>query len=173
MSQKTLVLLKPDAVKRNLIGEIIKRFEDGGLKVEALEMLQADEKIVAEHYQLNNRDYILTLGHTDITGKTEAELDQIYQKHFGIVENLQKALMSGPIIKILLSGSEDVVQKVRDIVGKTDPGSSPKGSIRGDLGEDSFAEADKEKRAVWNLVHASGTQEEAEREIELWFGKKS
>lgn len=169
MIQQTLVLIKPDGVKRNLIGEIIKRFEDKGLVVKGLEMLTADEATVAEHYQLNNRDYIVHLGHVDTRGWTDAQIEEKYQKSYKIVQDLQKFLISGPIVKMLLEG-ENAISLVREIVGKTDPSNSPKGSIRGDLGEDSFAKSNEEGRAVYNLVHASGEPEEAEREIKLWFG---
>lgn len=170
MLQKTLVLIKPDGVKRNLVGEIIKRFEDRGLKVLGLEMLTADEGIVSEHYQLNNRDYIVTLGHVDVTGWTPEQIEEKYQKSYKIVQDLQKFLLSGPIVKILLE-AEEAIPLVREIVGKTDPANSPEGTIRGDLGEDSFEKSNQENRAVYNLVHASGTPEEAEREVKLWFGE--
>lgn len=169
MIEKTLVLIKPDGVKRKLIGEIIKRFEERGLKVLDLEMLTADEATVADHYQLNNRDYIIHLGHVDTTGWSKDQIEEKYQKSYKIVEDLQKFLLSGPIVKILLEG-ENAVALVREIVGKTDPANSPKGTVRGDLGEDSFEKSNQEGRAVYNLVHASGTLEEAEREAKLWFG---
>ncbi|MDO8618923.1 MAG: nucleoside-diphosphate kinase [Candidatus Daviesbacteria bacterium] len=168
MIQRTLVLIKPDGVKRNLIGDIINRFEKRGLKVLKLEMLTPPEDLVAEHYQLNNRDYILGLGHVDTTGWTEEQKEEKYQKSYKIVEDLQKFLISGPIVKMVLEG-EEAVSLVREITGKTDPATSPEGSIRGDLGEDSFEKSNQENRAVYNLIHASGTPEEAEREIQLWF----
>lgn len=170
MTEQTLVLIKPDGVKRNLIGEIIKHFEEGGLKVKGMEYLIADEPTVSEHYQLNNRDYIIHLGHVDTTGWTPEQIEEKYQKSFKIVQDLQKFLVSGPIVKILLEG-DNAVEQVREIVGKTDPSQSPKGTIRGDLGEDSFEKSNKEGRAVNNLVHASGTKEEAQREVKLWFGR--
>ncbi len=170
MLEQTLVLIKPDGVKRNLIGEIIKRFEDRGLVVKGLEMLTADEETVRKHYQLDNRDYIVHLGHIDTTGWTEEQIEEKYQKSFKIVQDLQKFLISGPIIKMILEG-EKAVFLVREIVGKTDPSNSPKGTIRGDLGQDSFEKSNQEGRAVYNLIHASGELEEAEREINLWFGK--
>ena len=78
--------------------------------------------------------------------------------------------MSGPIVKMVLeSDGDDTVALVREIVGKTDPAKSPEGSIRGDLGEDSFAKADEEGRSVQNLIHASGNNEEAATELTLWF----
>ncbi len=168
MLEKTLVLIKPDGVKRNLVGEIIKRFEDRGLKVKGMEYLVADEGTVSEHYQLNNRDYIIHLGHVDTTGWTKEQLEEKYNKSYKIVEDLQKFLISGPIVKILLEG-DNAIALVREIVGETDPSQSPKGTIRGDLGKDSFEKSNKEGRAVYNLVHASGTPEEAEREVKLWF----
>lgn len=170
MLQKTLVLIKPDGVKRNLIGEIIKRFEERGLKVLGLEMLTATEDLLRDHYQLDNRDYIIGLGHVDTTGWSEEQIEEKYQKSYKIVEDLQKFLISGPIVKILLEGV-DAIALVREITGKTDPSVSPKGSIRGDLGEDSFEKSNAENRAVYNLIHASGNSEEAEREIQIWFGE--
>ncbi len=166
--KETLVLIKPDGVKRNLIGEVIRRFEDGGLKVTALEMVKVLPELVTKHYQSDNRDYVIHMGHIDTTGWTEEQLETRYQEMLKVVLNLQQFLMSGPVVKMILEG-EDAVVKVRQIVGKTDPAASPKGSIRGDLGIDSFEEANKEGRTVYNLVHASGTDEEAAYEIPLWF----
>jgi nucleoside-diphosphate kinase len=167
---KSFVFLKPDTAKRNLIGEIIKRFEERGLKVTKLEMLMAPKEIIDIHYPLNNRDYILTLGHADIEGKSEEELEAIYNKNHKVIEDLQKYVMSGPIVKMILeSDRDDTVALIREIVGKTNPPASPKGTIRGDLGIDSFEKSDAEGRACENLVHASGNNEEAEAEIKLWF----
>ncbi len=171
MIQKSFVFIKPDGVQRNLIGEIIKRFEERGLKVTALEMLNASPEIIDKHYQINNRDYVLTLGHTDLTGKTPEELEQIYQKNYQIIKKLQEYVTEGPIVKMILEG-EEAVPLVREIVGKTNPPASPKGTIRGDLGEDSFEISDKEGRACKNLIHASGTPQEAEDEIKLWYSNK-
>lgn len=166
---KSLVLIKPDGVKRHLIGEIIKRFEDKGLEIVAMEMIKADEEILIKHYRLDDRQYVLTLGHTDIEGKSEQELEAIYQRNSNVIKKLQEFMQSGLSVKMILQGGDDTVPRVRQIVGKTNPIASDKGTIRGDLGEDSFEQADKENRAVYNLVHASGTDEEAEIEIKLWF----
>ena len=167
---KSFVFLKPDAVKRNLIGEIIKRFEEKGLKLTRLEMIEASREIIDIHYPLSNREYVLTLGHVDMEGKSEEEQEAVYQKNYKIIKDLQDYVLSGPIVKMIVESNEaDTVAKIREIVGKTNPASSPEGTIRGDLGEDSYAKADEEGRAVYNLVHASGTDEEAEAEIKLWF----
>ena len=166
---RSLVLLKPDAVKRNLIGEIIKRFEDRGLKVIAMELMTADKPILVKHYNLDNYDYVLTLGHVDPSGMSVQEKKDRYDKNLKILEAVQDYVASGPIVKMVLAGGDDAVALIREIVGKTDPSKADKGSIRGDLGEDSFAEADKEGRSVFNLVHASGNDGEAKAEINLWF----
>lgn len=166
---KSLVLIKPDGVKRNLIGDIIKRFEDKGLKVVAMKMMTADDELLTKHYKLDDRNYILTLGHTEIEGKSEEELQVIYDKNFNIIKKLQEFMQTGPIVKMVLEGGDDAVPLIRQIVGKTNPAAADEGTIRGDLGEDSYDQADKESRAVYNLVHASGTDEEAAEEVKLWF----
>lgn len=166
---RSLILIKPDGVKRNLIGEIIKRFEEGGLKVVAMEMLTADKDLLAKHYNLDNYDYVLTLGHVDVSSMSEDEKKERYDKNLKILEAVQTYVASGPIVKMVLEGEDDAVAKIRQIVGKTDPSKSDKGTIRGDLGQDSFEAADKEGRSVENLVHASGNDEEAKVEVALWF----
>jgi nucleoside-diphosphate kinase len=166
---RSLVLLKPDAVKRNLIGEIIKRFEDKGLKVIGMEMMTADKPILVKHYNLDNYDYVLTLGHVDPSGMSVQEKKDRYDKNLKILEAVQDYVASGPIVKMVLEGDDNAVALIREIVGKTDPSKADKGSIRGDLGEDSFEAADKESRSVYNLIHASGNDGEAKAEINLWF----
>lgn len=166
--ERTLVIIKPDGVKRNLIGEIIKRFEDRGLKVAAMHLVTAEQETLNKHYPLSDREYVTGLGHTDTSEMSDGEKEELYQKNYKIVDNLQKYMAGGPIVKMILE-ADDAVALVREIVGKTDPAKSPAGSIRGDLGEDSFAKADEESRSVYNLVHASGTVDEANREIALWF----
>ncbi len=166
--QRTFVFIKPDGVERNLVGDIIRRFEEGGLKLAELEMITADEGVLAQHYPLSDRNYILTLGHNTIEGKSEEELEVIYNKNYKIIKDLQDYVKRGPIVKMVLEG-DDAVAKVRQITGKTNPPASDPGTIRGDLGIDSFEKSDAEGRAVENLIHASGTPEEAEIEIELWF----
>jgi nucleoside-diphosphate kinase len=165
-----LEMVQADTIVRHrkLIGDIIKRFEDRGLKVAALHMVTAEEETLNKHYPLSDRDYITSLGHVDTTNMNDEEKEELYQKNYKIVENLQTYMASGPVVKIVFE-AENAVALVREIVGKTDPAKSPEGSIRGDLGIDSFAKADEEHRSVENLVHASGTVDEANQEIALWF----
>ncbi|RJP47632.1 MAG: nucleoside-diphosphate kinase [Armatimonadetes bacterium] len=166
---QSFVFIKPDGVRRNLTGEIIGRFEKAGLKITRLEMTEVEDDVINKHYPLNNYDYVLTLGHVDVSNFTEEEKKARYDKNYRIIKNLQDYVTSGPIVKMIISGPENTVELVRGIVGKTDPAASAKGTIRGDLGEDSFEQSDKEGRAVYNLIHASGSSEEAEEEIYLWF----
>ncbi len=169
MIEKTFVFLKPDAVEKHLIGEIIKRFEERGLKVLAIKgPVMADEKILNDHYPLSDENYLLNLGHVDTTGWTEEQKKEKIDRSYKVVESLKNYVTSGPIVTLILEG-DNAVELVREITGKTDPGKSPEGTIRGDLGDDSFEVSDREGRAVRNLVHASGTKEEAEAEIKLWF----
>jgi nucleoside-diphosphate kinase len=169
MLQRSLVLLKPDAVERGLAEDIFKRFEDADLKIVKKEgPFMASDEILLKHYPLNNYEYILTLGHVDVSDWSEEDKKVRYDKNYQIIKALHEYLKSGPIYKMIIEGV-DAVQRVRDITGKTDPAASPKGTIRGDFGVDAFEKSDKENRAVRNLIHASGTPEEAEEEIALWF----
>jgi len=143
--ERTCIIIKPDGVKRNLIGEIINRLEREGLSVRAIKMINAEVKTLRKHYS--------------------AHID----KHF--YRGLEAYLMEGPIVAMVFEGFE-AVKKSRKIVGHTDPGQAGKGTIRGDLGKDSLEIADREKRSVRNLIHASGTKDEADTEIGLWFKKE-
>jgi len=142
--ERTLVLIKPDGVERNLIGEIIRRFESGGLKVRDMKMVAPKKEFVETHYAMHK-------------GKPFFDL-------------LIKYLANRQVVAIILEG-KDAVALVRKIVGATDPSKADKGTIRGDLGNDSRERADKEHRSIYNLIHASGTKDEAEVELKLWFGK--
>ncbi len=166
MTQRTLVLIKPDGVNRNLVGEIIKRFEDAGLKVVELKMLTVSRELISKHYP-EDEEYMIAIGK-----KSEAagdKVDSYLEQGRMVVNSMRDFMISGPIVAMVLEG-EEAVPLVRKVTGYTDPSSADKGTIRGDLGEDSIQAANKDKRPVKNLIHASGTPEEAESEIKLWFG---
>lgn len=165
MVQQTLVLIKPDGVKRKLIGEIISRFEKAGLKVAKLKMLIASQNLAAEHYP-SDEDYLRSVGE-----KSKAAGDKVIdvlEQGRKIIDSMRAFLTSGKIVAMVLEG-EDGIAEVRRITGYTDPTSAEKGTIRGDLGQDSILQANKESRPVYNLIHASGDSVEAEKEINLWF----
>ena len=161
--ERTLVLIKPDAVKRNIIGEVIKRIEDTDLKIVAMKMTKASEELAAQHYP---DSMIKALGEKGIENGYEAA-DPIEQGK-KIIQWLREYITSGPVVAMVLQG-ENAVKKMRQISGYTDPCKAEPGTIRGDLSNDSIVVANKEGRTVHNIVHASESIEEAEREIALWF----
>lgn len=165
MIQQTLVVLKPDTVERNLIGEVVSYFEKAGLKVKRMKMLQVDGELVSRHY-VEDPEYMRSIGEKAISNGVEVPDPVEYGR--GIVLGLRNYLSSGPVVAMVLEG-EDAIAYARKVTGATNPPNAEPGTIRKDLGQDSFEAANAENRPTKNLVHASGTSEEAEREIGLWF----
>ncbi len=173
--EKTLVLIKPDAVKRGLIGEIISRIEKRGLKVIALDMIWATKQQIDNHYPQDEK-WIVRLG--DKTKATYKKYGFDIKKELGttdskqIGEKVRKWLIdfmtSGPLIKMVVKGIH-AIEMVRKLCGNTMPALAEMGTIRGDFSVDSAAAANRAKRSVHNIVHASETPEEAEHEIKFWF----
>lgn len=165
MVQRTLILIKPDAMERNLADEIIKRYQAAGLKVVKRKDMMALLDIVEKHYPMDPT-YLRSIGEKTIAAgqKVKSAEDQGRK----VVSWLRKFITSGPIVVLLLEG-EDAVSVARKVTGFTDPQTAEKGTIRGDLGTDSILVANKEERPVYNLIHASGSEEEAAKEIKLWF----
>ncbi|TSC56661.1 MAG: nucleoside-diphosphate kinase [Parcubacteria group bacterium Gr01-1014_18] len=176
--EKTFVMIKPDGVKRSMIGEIIRRIEQRGLKVIALEMDHASRAKFDGHYPSDIK-WITRVGEKTM---------QTYEKYgFNAIEEvgtddkekigrmvrdwLLDFMASGPVIKMVIEGVH-AVDMVRKLVGPTIPAFAEMGTIRGDFSVDSAASANKEKRAIYNLIHASETPEEAAHEIGYWFDKK-
>jgi len=169
--EQTLVLVKGDGVQRGLIGEIINRFERIGLKIKAMKMVWADKNLVNKHYDPNNTAWLEDVGKKALKGyakkgikvdKTPLEIGQHVQ------QNLVKYFSAGPVIAIVLQGAH-AVEVARKLVGSTDPLSATPGTIRGDFALDSYHMSDSDDRSIRNLIHASGTAEEAKKEIEIWF----
>lgn len=170
-TEKTLVVIKGDGVQRGISGEIITRFERVGLKIKAMKMVWPNEDLINKHYDPNNNEWLESLGKKTIKGykkrgikieKSPIEIALAVQK------NLLKYFSAGPVIAIVLEGAHSV-EIVRKLVGPTDPFSSPPGTIRGDYSMDSFELSDGKDRTLRNLIHASGSIEDAEHEIEIWF----
>lgn len=171
--ERTFVMLKPDAVQRGLIGEIIKRFEATGLKCSALKMFNADEETLFAHY---NKDeaWFMKKG-TGIVDNLKAqgkpvEKDAIeYGKD--IIRQNAVFMMQSPLVAMVWEGNQAGVV-IKKLVGSTEPATSDVGTIRGDYTVDSYAHSAYEDRAVRNLIHCTDPEdgpEEAEREIALWF----
>lgn len=170
MIEKTLILLKPDAVQRGLIGEILARFERVGLKIIGLKMVHADENTAGEHYA-DDEDWKTAVGNKTIeAAKARGEKEERSPSQIGddIRALLMNYLVMSPVIAIVLEG-HGAVKMVRKLVGETNPQDSMPGTIRGDYTTDSYKLADSSNRPIQNLIHASGEVHEAQREIKLWF----
>ena len=172
--ERTLVIIKPDGVQRTLIGEIIKRYEQVGLKLIGMKMLVPTIEHIEKHYTLDPNWRKVTgektiKGYQD-KGMTPPSLDPL-EITGRILEGLKKYMTSGPVIAMVWQGAH-AVKIVRKITGGTEPLTSDVGSIRGDYVLDSYQMSDNDKRAVRNLIHASGSVEEAENEINHWFKKE-
>lgn len=171
--EKTLVILKPDAVQRTLVGEIIQRFEKVGLKLTAMKMIVADFNSVEKHYLADPNWKNITgkrvkenmeRSGVDVSDKTAGELGE------EVLDRLKRYMSAGPIIVVVLEGA-GAIKLTRKIVGSTEPLGSDVGTIRGDFVLDSYSMADESNRSVRNLIHASSSQEDAEVEIDVWFSK--
>jgi nucleoside-diphosphate kinase len=170
--ERSLVILKPDAVQRALIGEIIKRFEQTGLKLTALKMIMADEDTCWKHYNKNDQ-WFKEKGELTIRNRQEMGLPiekEALDYGKDIVKQLVSFMTAGPTVAMIFEGNQ-AVGVIKKITGSTEPMSSDVGTIRGDYTIDSYGLANLDGRAVRNLVHCSDKPEEAEREISLWFKK--
>jgi nucleoside-diphosphate kinase len=169
--EQTLVLIKPDGVQRGHVGDIISRFERVGLKITAMKMILPQHEDVDKHYALT--DEWMEAVYSKAKKKYE-ELGQPFPfpdaKSYGgdIKRGLVEFLKSGPIVALVLEG-EQAVALVRKLVGATEPISSAPGTIRGDFSLDSYALSNAQSRPLRNLIHASGTVDEAKTEIAIWF----
>lgn len=142
MIERTFVAIKPDGVQRGIIGRIIERFENAGLKIVGMKMKWVDRDFAKKHYQAH-------------VGKK-------------FYKGLEDFIVEGPVLAMVLEGI-NAVELVRKIVGPTEPKQAMPGTIRGDFAQHSYEWADKKGIAIKNLIHASGNKEEAEYEANLWF----
>lgn len=176
--QQTVVLIKPDGVKRGLVGEMIARFERVGLKIVAAKMVWEDADMVGKHYQ-DDEEYHRSVGtktldnyrkygldaHETLGTNDPVEIGKLVRKW-----NME-FLSSGPVIAVLLEG-ENAVEICRKMIGHTFPQVADPGTIRGDYSVESAMGSNLDKRSTRNLMHASGNVEEAEFERKLWFKEK-
>ncbi len=173
--ERTLIIIKPDGVQRNLIGEIISRFERIGLKIAALKMVVPTAEHVEAHYTLDPNWRRIT-GEKTIKAYTDRGLkhpisDDPIKVTEVILRKLKDYIASGPVVPIVIEGAH-AVEVVRKLVGGTEPlRAASVGTIRGDFALDSYSMADTDVRSVRNLIHASGSVDEAEKEIKHWFKK--
>lgn len=146
MIEQTLVLIKPDGVARGLIGEIIKRFEQRGLKIVALKLVKVTMEYAKKHYT------------EDITKRGGER----------VRKSLLDFLVEGPVVAMVIEGVS-AIENVRKIVGNTESKSALPGTIRGDFTHMSYEYADGKEIPLRNVIHASGDAKDAKREVALWF----
>jgi nucleoside-diphosphate kinase len=130
--ETTLILLKPDCVAKGLNGEVLKRFEAEGFRIRGCKMMQLTDELLVEHYS------------------------HIADKPF--FPEVAGFMKSKPVIVVALAG-DNVIAHVRDLLGPTDSKAAPKGTIRGDFGDDKMT----------NVVHASDSPENAALELKRFF----
>lgn len=148
LMERTLVVLKPDAVARGLAGEILSRFERAGLKIIGLKMISPDEQHYHHHYE--------TIGQL-ISRRGQ----EVYRRNADF-------MMTGPVIAVVIEGVQ-AVASVRKMVGETEPHKAAPGTIRGDYAHMTIEHVNQKGGGLANLIHASADQAEAKREIQHWF----
>jgi nucleoside-diphosphate kinase len=176
--EQTFIMIKPDGVCRGLTGEIIRRIEQRGLKVVAIEMYQPTVEEIDNHYP-KDPAWITRLGHKTLSTYEKYKIDPIKEMGTDKAEEigpevrkwLVNYMTSGPVVKMVIKGIH-AVDMVRKIAGNTQPLLAEMGTIRGDYSADSSYSANHDKRAIHNLIHASETPEEAAHEIEHWGMKE-
>ncbi len=171
--ERTLVIIKPDGIQRSLIGEVIKRLERVGLKLVASKFLIPKKEVVEKHYTVDP-NWKRNVGEKSMAayekqGKEPPLKDSVEMGNF-VLDKLIKYFSSGPVMAMVWEGAHSVAI-VRKLVGGTEPRTSDVGTIRGDFVHDSYEISDVDGRAVRNVVHASGSFEEANKEIPVWFGE--
>jgi len=172
MKEKSLIILKPDAVQRSLIGEIISRFERKGLKVTGLKMAVPTEEQVFAHY---NKDeaWFQKKGDGVVADREAAGLPiekPAIEYGRDIIGGIAKYMTVGPVVMMVVEGHK-ATAVVTKLVGETQPAEAEVGTIRGDYTIDSYSLSAKDDRAVRNLVHCSEDTEEGERETAIWFNE--
>ena len=143
-NEETLVLIKPDTLERGLVGEVLRRFESTGLRIQNIRSVCPNLEKVETHY-------------ADLKTRNSRAFDRN-----------TRYLAGKNAIAVILSGVK-AITKVRTLIGATEPAAASPGTIRGDLSSDTIALADAEDRGLFNLVHAADSPDSARREIEHWF----
>lgn len=174
--ERTFCMIKPDGVKRGLIGDIILRIEKAGMKVVAMKMLLPTDEQVRRHYPMSDDAWVARLGEKSLSSfeNIDAEAEEVLGSidkdviGKGVADSLVEFMTSGPVVAMVIEGIQ-AIDMVRKLAGHTLPFKADVGTIRGDYSVDSPAVANVEGRAIHNLFHASETAKEAENEIDLWF----
>lgn len=172
MKERSLIILKPDAVQRSLVGDIISRFERKGLKITGLKLAVATEEQVFAHYNKDDA-WFMKKGEGVVNDRKEAGLPiekEAIEYGRDIIGGIAKYITAGPVVMMVAEGHK-ATAVVTKLVGGTEPAEAEVGTIRGDYTIDSYALSAVDDRAVRNLVHCSEDKEEGERETAIWFNE--
>ena len=160
LRERTLVILKPDAIQRSLIGEILRRYERSGLKLVALKMILPTPDMATAHYMVGGEEWLENVGRKAAAAyekKGEKSPFATFRENgMAILKANAKYLSAGPVVAMVLEGNS-AVGIVRKLTGGTEPLSSDVGTIRGDFTVDSYGLADADSRSIRNLIPVSYT----------------
>lgn len=168
--ERALVVIKPDGIEKALVGRVISKFEDVGLKVVGIKMTRATSALVGKHY-IADENWLMSVGRNAkaadakrgiVTKETERQIGMRIRSY------LMKELTRSPVVAIVLEG-RDANKVARKMAGSTEPKSADPSTIRGMYSTDTYRQADKERRAIRNIVHVSDSPKSARREIRVWF----
>lgn len=170
--ERTLVILKPDAIERGLTAKIIEYFIRAGLESVTDKLILKATMVQLDRHLPGDKEWVTAMGERAI-GRVENPAKQFgTTAPFAIGTKIRQGCinyyLSGPLYVVVLEG-ENAIQKVRNMLGSALPWQAEKGTIRGDLGDKIKPEDPHSIMATRNLVHASDSVEEAEREIAAWF----
>ena len=175
LGEYSVVLVKPDGVRRGIVGEVVTRFERVGLKLAAAKLIWVDKTLIGQHYR-DDKGYHTSVGTKTLENYKKYGLDA--KESLGTKDPIKigklmrkwnmEFLSSGPVLAMLWEGP-GAINLIRKIVGNTFPYDAAPGTIRGDYAFDSSFNANVNSRPAQNIVHASGDSEEAEFERKLWF----
>ncbi|HEC64846.1 MAG TPA: nucleoside-diphosphate kinase [bacterium] len=172
-NSRSLIVCKPDTLQRQIVGEILTRFERKGFKVVAMKMVHVDEKFAGKHYPYDKEELKKT-GSRSIKFAKELDETPPAGTPLEIGERVRmrniKYLSAGPVVVFVLEGV-NVIEEVRKIVGSGNPANADVGTIRADFTPDSYKFGDLNNRTTRNLIHASDSDKNAKYEIDLWFDK--
>jgi len=174
--EQSFIIIKPDAIQRGIVGDIVTRFEKVGLKIIGMKMIKPSKDLLNKHYPVERDEFIVGMGNKTLDNYKDLGQDPI--EYFGTDDpkviglEVQKWLVDfmadTPVVAVVLQGPH-AIEVVRKIRGHTLPLKAQPGTITGDHSFDSSSIANTDQRPIRNLVHASGNSEEAVFEIGLWF----
>lgn len=168
--ERALVVIKPDGIEKSLVGKVISEFEDSGLKVVGVKMVKASSALVGRHYA-EDEGWLMAVGRNAkaadlkrgiVTKETERQIGMRIRSY------LMRELTRLPVVAVVLEG-RNANKVARKIAGSTEPASADPKTVRGMYSKDTYKLADKEKRAIRNIVHVSDSPKSANREIKVWF----